>query len=528
MAKRPNFVLFLTDQQRADHLSCYGNPVLKTPNIDRIAAKGTRFESCFVANPICMPNRASMMTGRMPSCHGVRANGIPLDLRARTFVEELRTAGYATALFGKAHFQNMTGREREFDPEGTTKDEDGKVKEAVRRGLFGDDYEQENTLLWRNDPNHHVDTPFYGFDHVRLATWHGDLCGGEYERWLTERCGDPDAIRGADNALPSNMAVPQAWRTSVPEDAYPSAFVGDTTLEYLDQRQADGDHRPFFLQVSFPDPHHPFTPPGKYWDMYDPDDIPLPDNFDQGSTALLEHMRRTRSEGTDNRNSQIPFAVSAREAKEAIALTYGMIAMIDDQVGRVLDRLEEQGLMDDTVLIFASDHGDMMGELGILLKGPLHYRGATRVPLIWSDPKAQKPDGQQCDGLASSIDIPATILDRAGLKPYYGMQGQSLLPMIDGDGAGRDAVLIEDDRERKYLGFDQPQRLRSIVTAQHRLTIYRPSNIVELYDLGADPGETTNIADDPAEAETRAMMMEALSNLMIDMQDKTPYMTGLA
>ena len=135
MSSRPNFILFVTDQHRADHLGCYGNDIIETPNIDALASRGARFERCYVANPFCMPNRASLMTGRMPSSHGVRTNGIPLSKRNRTFVEQLSEAGYDTALIGKSHLQNMTGWKRGYTPPGLEGVDN--VVEAIRHELSG-------------------------------------------------------------------------------------------------------------------------------------------------------------------------------------------------------------------------------------------------------------------------------------------------------------------------------------------------------------------------------------------------------
>ncbi|MCB1395785.1 MAG: sulfatase-like hydrolase/transferase [Rhodobacter sp.] len=529
MSARPNIVLIVTDQQRADHLSCAGNTVLQTPNIDRLAGEGTRFDNCYVANPICAPNRASILTGRMPSAHGVRSNGIPLSLDARTFVAELQNAGYATALVGKGHLQNITGLDREFIPEGAEDlmDDQKRIREAFDRDMYGDEYQSENILRWRADPDHRVRTPYYGFDHVDLAIWHGDMVGGDYEHWLDERCPDHRALRGQLNAEPDDRySVPQAWRTRIPEEFHPSAFVAEKSIDYLRVRASEGGDSPFFLQVSFPDPHHPFTPPGKYWDMYDPDAMPLPASFGQGDTPILRHMRETRAAGTDFRLGQMPFAVSDREAREAIALTYGMISMIDDQVGRILACLEETGQIDNTVIIFTSDHGEMMGDHGILLKGPLHYRNSIRVPLLWREPGGGEP--AVVEEMVSSIDISATILARAGVRPYYGIQGRVMPGLLDDGPGSRDAVLVEDDRERVYLNFDRPQRIRTIVTRKHRMTVFRPMAYGELFDLEADPDENVNLWDDPASQHVRQALTEQLLNLMIDTTDWTPAMTGRA
>lgn len=516
MSSRPNFILFVTDQHRADHLGCYGNDILETPHIDAIASRGARFDRCYVANPFCMPNRASLMTGRMPSAHGVRTNGIPLAKNNRTFVELLSEAGYDTALIGKSHMQNMTGWKRGYTPpelEGVDT-----VFEAVRHALTGPEYDVENTLAWRRDPSHHVPLPFYGFEHVDLCTLHGDLVGADYERWLRAQGVDPDGTRGPANAAATpDVGTPQAWRTRIPEELYPTTFIAKKTIDYLRDRPSGA---PFFVQCNFPDPHHPFTPPGKYWDMYAPERIPVPKSHDQGDSPMLTHLRETLASGTADRDKTLPYAVSASEARRAIALTYGMISMIDAAVGEILGAVGELGYAGDTVVSFTSDHGDYMGDHGILLKGPMHYQGLIRVPFVWAE-----PDGEAAtqDAIVSTLDIPATILARAGVTPYYGIQGRDVRR-----GHGRERVLVEDDRELVYLGFDVPQRVRTVVTTRHRLSVFRPSGWAELYDLENDPLEVRNLWDEPGARELRSELVEELLYESIDAQDWTPLPTGRA
>jgi arylsulfatase A-like enzyme len=201
---RPNFLLFITDQHRADYLGCYGHPVLKTPHIDSIAARGIRFERFYVATPVCMPNRATLMTGRMPSVHGARSNGLPLSLGANTFVDALRASGYSTALVGKSHLQNFTGQPailKRPPPRPGDQVLDSSFAEAYKAAFEGP-YDQEHPKRWEAGHDFSLQLPFYGFEHVDLCTGHGDHVGGHYYVWLKSRRPDVDALRDHANQLP--------------------------------------------------------------------------------------------------------------------------------------------------------------------------------------------------------------------------------------------------------------------------------------------------------------------------------------
>lgn len=525
MPDTPNILFIITDQHRADHLGCYGNSIVKTPNIDSLAGRGVRFDRFYVANPICMPNRATLMTGRMPSLHGVRHNGVPLSVEQVTFVELLREAGYRTALIGKSHLQNMTG----MPPALKFPDAQGKtpppahLREADRHIREGRAYENENEPNW-DDPAHEVLTPFYGFDTARICTGHADQVGADYLRWLRAKGGDPDTLVGPENAIGDNRYnAPQAWRTSVPPELYPTSYVEELTTEYLERhaRDADGGGAPFFAQVSFPDPHHPFTPPGHYWDMYDPDDIPLPVSFGKGDLPLIAQMRKALDDGVAQRGAQAPFAVTEEETRQIIALTYGMITMIDDAIGRILAKLAELGLADNTVVVFTADHGDYMGDHGLMLKMLMHYQGLIRVPFIVADPAASDAGARRAD-LAGTVDIARTLLSRAGLQPFNGMQGRDL---FGADHAAPDAVLVEEDSSRFYFDAPEQWRLRSLVTDRWRLTYRHGLDWGELFDLETDPEEIDNLWGDPAHAETKAALTERLVRKMIEMQDRSPLPT---
>jgi arylsulfatase A-like enzyme len=531
MDKRPNFLLIMTDQQRADHLGCYANTILRTPHIDGIAANGTRFENFYVATPICMPNRATLMTGRMPSLHGARQNGIPLSLKATTFVEIMRAAGYETALFGKCHLQSISGTAPTI---GMPVPDPNKIlpppylREADRTWIDHGRYDQELRSTWQNNPEFELTLPYYGFAHVDLAVGHGDEVVGHYDRWLRQLAPEADALRGRKNQLPgNNYSAPQCWRTRVPEALYPTAFVAERTIRFLENYSRTERSQPFFIQCSFPDPHHPFTPPGRYWDMYDPEQIPLPPSFQTGERPITPHLRKLydeRAAAKANRDGQRTFAVTEREVREAIALTYGMITMIDDAIGSILGWLKTLGLDKDTVVVFTSDHGDFMGDHQLLLKGALHFRGLVRVPFIWNDPRAETK-GLINQDLCGTLDIAETILDRAGLAGANGMQGISLLSAIEGASTGRDSLVIEEHQRRGYMGFANNFRARTLITKHHRLTLYEGVEWGELYDFAEDAHEMNNLWDEPRARDQRHDLTEKLARKLMELADASPLAT---
>jgi arylsulfatase A-like enzyme len=194
----------------------------------------------------------------------------------------------------------------------------------------------------------------------------------------------------------------------------------------------------------------------------------------------------------------------------------------------VLARLAACGLAEDTIVIFTTDHGDFLGDHRLLLKGPAHYEGITHVPFIWAEP-GPRP-AHKTDLLAGTLDIAATILDRACIQPYNGIQGQSLLPAIAGEGAGaaRESLVIEDDQQRALLGYAVPSRMRTLVTPRWRMTIAHGDPWGELYDLANDPHEMDNLFEDPAHCDVRARLMEELAYRQMELADRSPLPMGRA
>ena len=281
--------------------------------------------------------------------------------------------------------------------------------------------------------------PFYGFEHVDLCTTHGDQVGGHYYVWLKSQRPDADALRDRKNQLPHDYVCPQAFRTPIPEELYPTAYIADKSCEWLDRYAAGERDQPFFLMTSFPDPHHPFTPPGKYWSMYRPQDMALPPNFDHGNRPLAR---------------SVAWALAQRESGKANTVRAGGVRrqrargargdgaeLRHDRDDRRCDRprprqLAARGLADNTIVVFTTDHGDFLGDHRLMLKGPAHFDSITHVPFIWAEPGASARRAQLTFSAARSTSRRRFSIVRE-VQPYNGIQGESLLPAINGEGAPR-------------------------------------------------------------------------------------------
>lgn len=526
MTDRPSYILFITDQQRYDHLGCNGHPVLQTPHIDAMAAEGVNYDRFYVASPVCMPNRASLVTCRMPSSHGVRSLGIPLAHENVTFVDLLAAAGYDTALIGKSHLQTVTDWAVQIEPpvyrKGyTAPPEDLAV--AVKTDLDGDAYQYEQQHFYeKDDPE--VPLPFYGFKDYVSVLRHGFNTGGNHELHIKENAPEVMQLKSRDVQFPHDYICPQAIRTKVPEEHYSTQFIADKTVEFLKGRK--GNPKPFFLMVSFPDPHHPFTPPGKYWDMYKPEDMPVPEAYSANDWDPPEYVKIAERDRENDpglgQKSGFTVAVNQREAQEARALTCGMIAMVDDAVGQIRRAAVEAGVSDQTVQIYTSDHGDHLGEHRLLFKGAEQYDSLTHVPFIWADPKG--PSGKRSSELAQTHDIGSTILEHARIESAIGMQGQV---MSVAGGEAREAVHIQYENQRTQEAFGVRPRVHTIVHKQWRLSIYLGKCQNELFDLENDPGEMRNLWNSPDHAVVRADLVERLAHLEIAVANRVPLPTAM-
>lgn len=531
MIEQPNILLIMTDQQRADHVGYAGNTVVRTPNIDLLASNGSWFDRCYVASPTCMSNRASLMTGRMPGQHGVRYNGVPLDHDYVTFVELLRAAGYRTALVGKSHLQGMQAAPSLVPRSAVNKNlrsPPESLAEARKSYPRLDAYNVEVRERWlAGGPAPQVPLPYYGFDSVEFTLGHGDEITGHYEGWLRERAPEEIDRRGSRHARSrGESGHPQVYQPSMDAELHATQYIAERTCAWLAGHARSRVAEPFFLQCSFPDPHHPFTPPGRYWDMYSAKEIDPGASFRNPAKNAVPPMSRLWRDfeaGTPTKRWTYPFVADEAQTREIIAKTYGQITFVDDAIGEILGTLSSTGMIDRTVICFMSDHGDYLGDHGLMLKGPMHYQSLIRTPFVWRDPDPTFVRGK-IEALCSTVDFASTVLERAGLAPFHGIHGRSLIPLLCGAAeAVRDSVMVEQTTQFAYLGFDDVVMIHSLFDGRWRLSVWEGCEWGELYDLQTDPLEGTNLWEAPHTQHEKSRMLLRLVQAMQHHADRSPF-----
>jgi len=441
----PNILFFFADQFLHSAMGCAGHAVVKTPHLDRLAERGVRFPNAFCASPVCVPARISLFTGQYPHTHGQPDNSYAIRPGTKIFIETLQQAGYHTGAVGKLHFKPHAETSR--------------------------------------------------FDFVRL---HDGLGNSDYMRWLASI--DPDLAEDRRHAYPVEGEAgfvygrdPRGDGEKVPTIMYGTSqidaehfytqWVSDTAIAYLERHGGD----PFFLFVSFVGPHSPFFLPEPYRSMYDPRNVEVPGNWREDlSDKPRSHGWRHSLYGTKYMTEQ--------QLREITALYYGHITLIDEHVGRVLDRLEAMGLVDNTIVAFSADHGEMLGAHGMFYKGVM-YDESLQIPLLIRDPRCV--GGTVADGLVSQVDIMPTLLDTAGVAVPAWSQGRSMKAMAQGDpSAGRDAVFAEiENCAGEYV---LACRTRDYLFSYLQQPDGNPGTEGELYDLRRDPCQERNLFGDRA------------------------------
>lgn len=470
-----NVLWIMADQLRWDYLSCYGAKHIETPNLDRLASKGVRFERTYVQSPICGPSRMSFYTGRYVRSHGATWNGFPLRVGEPTLGDHLREIGVKSSLVGKTHMRaDEEGMKRlGIEPESMI---GALVSECGFEVFVRDDGTNAS-----NDKNRHAE------DYEEYLREHG--MGGDcpWEEWANTAIG-PDGKKKSGWLLEN---APLAAR--VPKEHSETAWLTTRGIEYI---EAQGDD-PWLCHLSYIKPHWPYLAPAPYNDMYSVDDLPPVNRRDEEHDhPLMQTWANTRICKTFSRDN----------VRDVVAPVYmGLIKELDDNLGRLFDYLEESGRMKDTMVVFCSDHGDNMGDHWLGEKD-LFYDCSARVPLIVYDPRkeADATRGTSSDKLIEGIDLAPTFQQFFGgvAKPHV-FEGRSLEPLLHGkevewrghciseyDYATRDA--------RREVGVDQADARLVMVFDGRWKYVHVEHMRPLLFDLENDPGELHDLGGDAA------------------------------
>ncbi|HEX2517413.1 MAG TPA: sulfatase-like hydrolase/transferase [Chloroflexota bacterium] len=428
MGTAPNLLVIMSDEHAPQFSGFGGHPLVRTPHLDRLAARGVLFQNAYCASPLCVPSRMAFMTGRYPHHNGAYDNGTALSSDAVTWAHLLRAAGYDAVLSGKQHFV-------------------GPDQLHGFRAQIGFDLHAQNA--------------------------HGIF---DWER------GTAVAARPWPGVA---QAGPGSTREIEVDDTVEAA-----ALDYL--REAARRERPWALNVGFIAPHFPLVVPQQYWDLYPPEavDLPqIPEGHLERQHPVFQRMRAMF--GTLE-------AFPEAQMRRARAAYYGLISYLDDNVGRLLGALEETGQLQNTLVIYTSDHGEMAGEHGMWRKSNF-YEHSARVPLILSWPEGL-PAGRRVTQTVSQLDAVAAMLEATGTAPVTPLDGESLLPLARG-APGADAGW-KDEAFGEYLAHGVARPVAMLRRGRYKL-IYSLDDPPLLFDLQTDPGELHDLGADPAHASVR-------------------------
>lgn len=446
-----NILNIMTDQHRTDTIGCLGNPYAHTPHLDKIGSEGFAFTNAYTPTAICTPARSSMFTGKHPFKHKVVANDewniayqTAIPLGSWTYTQELRDHGYNVGIVGKYH-------------------------------------------CGRNLPDK------FGMDDDSYWGAENPVSNEKYVAWLAENNLPPvrahDVYRGKLPGGRDGHII--AARLYQPEEATFERFLADRAIEKLKEYAADWKehHKPFDLEVHFFGPHLPYFLPDEWFDLIDPDDVTLPDNF---ADSLVNKPPVQQNYATYWSTSDF----SNEQWKKLIAVYWGYVAMIDFEIGRIMDAARELGILDDTAVFFCADHGEFTGSHRLNDKGPAMYDDIYRIPMIAHIPGVSTVG--QSDAFVSLLDLTATFLDVAGIDPSLVEDGRSIVDLTRGDNVAdwRENIVCE------FHGHHFPLQQRMIRTRDFKLVI-SPESINEMYDLRRDPGEINNVYNVPVYDEIR-------------------------
>lgn len=450
--KKTNFLIIMTDQMRPDSLGCYGDDVAITPNIDQLAGEGVVFDNCYVQNPLCCPSRYSILTGRYPHCHGVRSNWYAPRPGETSFAHRLKRAGYRTGMIGKMHLTP-----------------------------WHDSFGFDGRIIAEGKNNPHVQD--------------------DYERFLNKHGRSRKELY--DYNSPEFIENGTARKSTLPQELHIDSFVGRATCEYL--RNTDG---PFCLVSSFNGPHNPYDPPAPYDELFIDKSLPKR-NMTDGE------IEKKPKEAYNYINNRLKRLYKTDEmTDEQIHLTkanyYANITLIDNWVGRIVATLKQQDLYDNTVIIFLSDHGDLLGDHGLVFK-QCFYEQSIKSPLIVHAPSVFKPG--RSSALVESIDLFSTLCDMAGASPGEGRQSKSLLPLL------RDAGRRNKHRE---AAFAENYFGRMVRHENYKMVYYPGKPYGELYDLADDPDEQNNLWGRLEGSEIKSKLKDLLLEWSFASEDELP------
>lgn len=488
---RPNVVIVTTDQQRRDTLSGYGAEFTATPNLDRLGREGVFFDRAYCTNPTCTPARASLFSGLYPSRHGAWNIGTNVSEDLPMISHRLGAAGYRTHYVGKAHFEASGGGSASVEAIGE----------------------------WRNGAREGWNGPYHGFESVELALGHATYgLNGHYGAWLRSRLSEEEIEAIANGAICRAEGPDfggEAYDWNMPSRLHNSVWTADRAIDFLKNAPRS---TPFLLAIGFQDPHHPHCVPTDFDDRVDPAAVPLPRfaegelddkprHFADARAGRLEtgpyrgdHFVGGQGPGYDYRR-----AVEG-DVREGRAYYHTLVRLIDREMGRILESLDELGLAENTIVVFTTDHGELLGDHGIWLKGPFHYEELVRVPLIVRWPR-RIPGGRRHDAPVSHVDVVPTLLEAADVDGAGALDGASLLGQLAGEEArSREHAFVECVDDPRGL------RLKTIVTREWKATLYHGERFGELYDLRNDPGELRNLWDDPEYQRTRAELVARIAD----------------
>lgn len=491
-----NILLITTDQMRYDALGCNGGAIARTPVLDGLARDGINYRRAHNQNVVCMPARATIMTGQHVRTHGVWMNGVCLPEETPTIAHWLQQHGYRTALFGKAHFEPWLGAPAEF-------------------------YENRMAALGETGPSR-------GFEHMELAN-HFFEGHSHYDLWM--RTHHPEARNGfyamvtdtgRQNAGGGGATgAIQVCHNDVPKALYHTDWVAQRTIDWLATLPADAD---WFVWLSFPDPHHPWDPPASELARVPWRDVPLPALYPrdaaQAERWLAAKPRHWRAyyEGSQWTNLESPRGfrpadLSADQVREINAMIHIENELIDDACGRVVAALAARGWRDRTDIVFTTDHGELQGDFGLLFKGPYHCDALLRLPLIWRPAPCAGVPPAEVAAPVGHVDLAKTFCAIAGIAAPESLQGQPL-PVSEAAAVAqrRERVLTEWDSEHGPVTV----HLRTIYHAAGYLcTAYEPGSLHdgsegELYDMNDDPQQRVNLWSDPARQQLRSDLVADL------------------